>query len=425
MMNNIKYAVDGIIKKVFIFLIIVLQITMCTILILPTISTSLKLSDSYYRSKELYKDKNIYKVISPSYDKDKEYDKETLLSKKSELYKWLIDNNNFKFCIQSNTSIYIKDFCSDDKFYYDIGEYKYITNPFTNIYGNYSNINCIYINDKYSENFVIDTSEGRGFEKSDFSENEIIPIILGYNYKNIYKVGDTFKYFDFLDKKVKTLKVVGITKSSIYFYNSGDIESFDNKIIVPLRSSNLSLDMYMLELGQFYIISNDYKQSIIDIRQKTSELGLDNYNIYDLKEDIQSYIDGLEEDLKSQLTLTITIILFVSIGITATQLNNIKEQLREYGIHLLCGADKKDIVKRNIYSVFLYIFIGFLIGIYFEYYKNMYKDGYYYDYRTILVLAGIYAILILIISFILYRKIRKIEVNDIIRGLSDGNNKDK
>ena len=63
--------------------------------------------------------------------------------------------------------------------------------------------------------------------------------------------------------------------------------------------------------------------------------------------------------------------------------------------------------------------------IYFEYYKNMYKDVYYYDYRTILVLAGIYAILILIISFILYRKIRKIEVNDIIRGLSDGNNKDK
>ena len=72
-MNNIKYAVDSIIKKVFIFIIIVLQITICTILILPTISTSLKLSDSYYRSKELYKDKNIYKVISPTFEKEKEF----------------------------------------------------------------------------------------------------------------------------------------------------------------------------------------------------------------------------------------------------------------------------------------------------------------------------------------------------------------
>ena len=50
------------------------------------------------------------------------------------------------------------------------------------------------------------------------------------------------------------------------------------------------------------------------------------------------------------------------------QLNSIENHLTEYGIHLLSGARKKDILVRQAYLISIYFILGSSIDLFFEYF---------------------------------------------------------
>ena len=421
-MKNIKYTIDEIIRKPGTFFIIVIQIVIGTIILLSGISAILKTWDISNSSKNMFNGKQVYRLLDKTSTKDMDRinNSEDSNEKFYELYSYLRGNENFSISAQQNSNILIKDFSEDKRFYYDLNEKnKYSINPKSDVQGKFSNIKGYYIDSGYNNEFPLETTKGRTLNEEDFTLEDDIPIILGAEYENIYNVGDEFKYFDYLSLKEKKMKVIGILKADTYFFEGGSIITLDDKVICPLQNLNASKDIknkVLFWLSQCIIVTDNEQEALSDIRDKSSQLELYNFKFNSCEKDVKYLIDQLSNNYKTSMKLSITIFLFISIGIITVQLNGIKERVNEYGIHLLSGATKRDIVIRILYSTAMYLGIGMLIGTYFEYFSKKDLYGYYYDNRILFI---IYVLLVFIISYLPYRKIHKLEVNNIIRGLSE------
>lgn len=425
-MRNVKYAIDGIVRKPIMLFAIVVQILIGTMILFEGISISLKTIDTINRTKGMFADKKVYRLIN-----DTNIENEINLNKEDdfnnrayEMYKKLKNSNDFSVCLSQFSNILIKDFCEDDKFYYmPDKEKKYDINPYQNVNGKFSDLKGYYIDEGYAEEFPFELSEGRNFTKEDFDLEDNIPVILGAEYKGIYNIGDRFKYFDYRNLVEKNIEVVGIAKENSYFFHSGDITTLDDRVICPTENFKLD-DKLSNKFNNFIsgslVVTNNKDKALKELRGISSSLGLYTLNLRSCDSDIQFLIESLSKDCKDSILLSLTIFLFVSIGIITVQLNNIKERLKEFGIHLLIGSNKKDIALRNFYTVAIYLGLGMILGSYFEYLsnKNLY-DFFTWDIRGVFIILVIYLILLFIISYFPYRKIRKLEVNNIIRGLNE------
>ena len=148
-MKNIKYFFDNILRKPFILIVVVLQIIITTSILIPTIKEFFEYYENQKMAKNCYNNKKLYsaslKMDCSEKCADESFDKENL----KKMYDYLMENKEFHFLYQMESNILIKDFYDEDKFYYEIGQNKYSANPYTNVYGNYSNIKAAYVNYKY------------------------------------------------------------------------------------------------------------------------------------------------------------------------------------------------------------------------------------------------------------------------------------
>lgn len=414
-MRNIKYAIEDIIRRPFIFFIIVIQIVVATMILTTGLCWSVKTMDTVSRTKNMFKDREIYGLLD---DTDRNYIQNSVnkadgMDRMYKLYTFLRENNDFSVCSQGSTNIIIKDFTDKDKFYYGTADKKYLNNPYPNIEGHFSNIKGFYVDDGYVKEFPLEVSSGRTFEEQDYS-SEDMPVILGSEYKGIYNVGDTFDYFDYTNKKIRKLEVIGILKSNTYSFSMGEAQSLDNFVIYPYQTitpSTSNKEMYDGWINHCTVITNDKDKALEEIRKESSDLELYNFRLNSWKSMTIRLIQSNSEEAMKSILLSIAIFLFVSVGIVAVQLNRIKSSLREFGIHLLSGARKRDIEERIILSTIMYVIIGSVLGTYFGYVTNKQI----YDTRVILFIIPIMILLMIIILILPLNKIRKMEITNIIR----------
>lgn len=418
-MKNIKYFFDNILRKPFILIVVVFQIIITTSILIPTIKEFFEYYENQKMAENCYNNKKLYsaslKMDCSEKCADESFDKENL----KKMYDYLMENKEFHFLYQMESNILIKNFCDEDKFYYEIGQNKYSANPYTNVYGNYSNIKAAYVNYKYYKHIELEVEEGRNLKKEDFNESDITPVVLGYDYKNIYKVGDTFTYFDYMSKKVKKLKVVGILKKNIVFYSNENIEKYNQYIIAPLTnpsSESNNSDYLMRGVNGGLIETKDYNKAVKLIENEAKKTGVGSYSIESCTSSLESYLSNCRNEFLNSLKTSIIIFIFVFVSITTIQLNDIKKRMREYGIHLLNGASKSDIIIQNFYTICFYVIFGVGIGYYVEYISSKSDTIYYDNFKVLLTLIIIFSIFIVVVEIILCSKLKNIQINKIIRG---------
>lgn len=288
-------------------------------------------------------------------------------------------------------------------------------NPYKNINGNFSNIKGYYISKNYFKEFPLRIEKGRTFKIEDFYKEDIIPIILGNDYLGMYDIGDEFNYFDYFNKKEKKLKVVGILEKDSYQYSSYGICDLKSYIICPvndIKDSSVDLDNYA-NLDRGLIIVDDKEKALNELRNIYGETNTDEINLESVKDRIDKLINILYENAKKEFSTSIIIILFLSVGIITVQLNSIENHLTEYGIHLLSGARKKDILVRQAYLISIYFILGSSIDLFFEYFFKSIN----FKMNVIIIFIEFYIVLAVIIFFFPYRKIKKLQINDIIKGI--------
>lgn len=95
-------------------------------------------------------------------------------------------------------------------------------------------VKCIQMNAAAIKGSNLNVIEGRAFYKNEYTINDMIPLIVGYNYLNYLKINDTFsiKYL----QRTLNVKVVGILSEGACAAKSDDT-ILDNSIILPALES--------------------------------------------------------------------------------------------------------------------------------------------------------------------------------------------
>lgn len=133
-------------------------------------------------------------------------------------------------------------------------------------------------------------TSGRNFNDSDFNidnENDMISIVLGYNYSDYYNLGDIINLT--LHQKELSFKVIGFFDKGSHITINGKKLEFDNCIVMPFYNINYSptnptdemyQKIYYSQKNEGYIYSDN--QTFDTLEQNLSDVTLQNDLIYSL-----------------------------------------------------------------------------------------------------------------------------------------------
>jgi len=175
---------------------------------------------------------NTYEKINNSLGSDTLYFIENNEDYAEKLYKKtdINDYNNFYNYLKENYNCITM---SDDNFFIPTSEnvekFSIPDSPLYQSDGNsYFTINSLTVNDNYFKNFNIKLFNGKYFNDDDyntFDNSDEVPLIVGYDYSEIFKLDDTINFYDFYSKTNKT----GKNNININTLKSKDIAKFRNK----------------------------------------------------------------------------------------------------------------------------------------------------------------------------------------------------
>lgn len=114
-----------------------------------------------------------------------------------------------------------------------------------------TNLKSTFVGEKYfNENLKENISIGRGFESQDFIYGDVVKVILGSKYKDIYNIGDklTTLYLTY----TLTLEVVGFLDSNAMIQFGENSISLDSYILIPSFEFEVEQDIDKLFYAMHY-----------------------------------------------------------------------------------------------------------------------------------------------------------------------------
>ncbi len=378
MFLNIKYAYYGLVKKIPNTLSAIIQFSICFTFLYFIINQNTNISNEANRITSIFNGRDIYSV--KMYDNFNTYSDNEKVNKFKILSESLKTNPKITHVGYEDEEIHVQNFNGIDNFLAsmsNLGDRK-----------DYSWIRSIKVDDKFMRNFKFEINQGRPFRIEDFNKrpNEATPVILGQNYKQKFKVNDEIKYKNRYGGDIRNLKVVGFLKSNYYFVGSSNTNfepiNLDSYVIFPkqsventmsLKEDNAEFNMMkdVLKLqnlkNSLIIINPDFKNDkdkiITEITKEVENLGLQNeIEFKDLTNKNNALVNSFNSAVKEHKIIVYMAIVFTSIGMICTSLNNIRKRDKEFGVHISCGCTKNDIAKRIFYEVSLVTAISLIIS---------------------------------------------------------------
>lgn len=421
-MKNLKYAYMSISKKYLLSILIILQVAIASMLIYSVISIGNEIIEDANNVLNIFNGKKAYQMKCSLYFIDKFYNNEFGEDEVLEAYN-LLSQNTFEHFYSVNSYSCVKEFN---------GIQAFVNNTHSLVVDGekYIPVNSFCVDKKMFSNFNLKVIDGRKFTKEDFEkEQNAIKVMLGYNYKGIYKPGDTFIIYDD-NEQVKQAEVLGILEKDSFLLNKVDTtEVFTNLnsyIIIPYIDLD-KLDKYsLLKKHQIQVIdffNNSYlifdnsvdngeiNKIIIDINNRLESLNIGSQIIENVDEYLGINNKMLLEQKKFITMIAIIIITFLSMGMITSLLYNIKNDQKLFGVHVLSGAVVEDLVIRMFEESMLRFAFGFFVSVFFI--KAIYNN------LQVLILIKIIVLLLVIcilLSLIPAFKLKKLNVSELIKG---------
>lgn len=249
----------------------------------------------------------------------------------------------------------------------------------------------------------MDLAEGHYFNHEDYTSNsEIIPVILGYDYKDILNISDTFE-----DISGTTYKVAGFLKENMNYIDimaTREFINLNNMMLIPLNENKLiSNTDYDAVINRAYIIP-EAESVLADIVNYAADLNTYSFAYKSMNEQIEYVIMDKEKWIQTQLFLAVLVALFTIVSFIVTFLQFIEQNMYEFGVHYLNGATNKDIMMRIVFQVVPFIVVGDIVSLTFSGFDH---SGW------LTILASI--LLLIIVCIIPVLKIYRLEVTSILR----------
>lgn len=229
---------------------------------------------------------------------------------------------------------------------------------------------AIQVSPSFFTEYNITISEGQGFtEKDYYQESNMIPVLLGSEYSDLFQVGDTFESYYITDKFQFIVK--GFVSKESFFYSriDSDMVSCNRYIIMPsiifqsaseiakyallqkftgIVSSSLGYEETVAVFEEYMKESNVEKLDISIVYPKAAQEGESIFNKY----------SAMTNEVARQFMIMVLIVMFFGIIATTVSLcSMIRENRLNFGIEMLCGATKNHIFCVSfVYLVFLLLF---------------------------------------------------------------------
>lgn len=223
-------------------------------------------------------------------------------------------------------------------------------------------------NKKFFDMFKFKVIEGRLFNNDDFivDSEETVPVLIGYNLKECYNIGDTYTFSNGGTGKEFKGKVIGILQ-----YNSSypDIYNIYNKIvlndtyIIPLNldymMENSGVSDFDMAINSTVLFSTN-AQIIKNIENVYKSYNLFNVKFIPIQESLNEFIEYMKPQIIYELVIAFIIIIFAAIGMISSMILIVNRNMKEYTIHILCGAQIGDIIKRIVLQILLLLVLAII-----------------------------------------------------------------
>ncbi|AGC67608.1 hypothetical protein Cst_c05860 [Thermoclostridium stercorarium subsp. stercorarium DSM 8532] len=277
----------------------------------------------------------------------------------SEFNKEISNSPCFEYYEIDTTNIYIPKFEGDEIFVsgYEHGR----PQPSAKISadGNSLELSCIkalHLSENVFSDFNIRLESGRMLNSEDFlyEKDSVLPVLLGSSYKGIFKIGDLIDTYNVYGNI--RCEVVGfLQKGSSIAISQGRIFYLDRYIILPSFRINRPpqtesekrafIYKYLMKNGGIIKSEYDLKTVSEEIARIEKKVGLKN-NSYVLIG--QKFADSIfnmtvREIIVLLLCFTAVTALLLVISLYALVKVFIEKNINFLAVHLLCGAEKKDL----------------------------------------------------------------------------------
>ena len=318
---------------------------------------------------QTYAQKNYYWIVENIFDNDLErkfWNSENSLERIKDYYKDMVVSSNYKYLELSEHEIMIKEKDSLNN--------EYI--PASN-----ASVNIACLNE-----FEIKAIEGRLFIDDEMNidlSTQTLPILLGYNLRGTYKIGDVFEGKYFLKKT--NYRVIGVLDKNSRLVKTNIVEDgedpsfyfkyLDNLFVTPLVNCEEPTQnkderfferiLYQMKLNGIIATLPSFNAG--EIQDKIETLAA-KYDMYDF-EVIQISSDTLKklklvskENISIMVIIAIVLLTFSIISIWAIISIKINKSIGDYAIHLLAGASRRKIAMYLFTEILLVLAVSHILS---------------------------------------------------------------
>jgi len=337
-MAQLYFAFQDIKKNFWYYVRFTIQIICVFILIAISVSMLSSLNSFKTKMNNLNNISQLY-IIRDNTDNEimnKRFSENDINGKLLSFYSYLTNSRDFSFFTYFEESVFLTNNKSSD------------TETQTSI---------LSVDPKFLEVFYISCDVGRNFNSDDYkSNNEYIPILLGNDFSNQYKVNDIL---------LSKYKVVGILEKNSFFLTPGktdEVRYLNNFLLAPLiidESTSFSTLDSILTSGTITTTTN---KILAEIENKAKEIGLyDDLTFISFFEQLNNIIENNVLQIFFISFIFFLILFFCTVCMIVSLINFINYHQREFSIHFLCGAKKEDIIIRLILQVVYPLILGNIV----------------------------------------------------------------
>lgn len=221
------------------------------------------------------------------------------------------------------------------------------------------------ITEKFLDIFSLSVVSGRLLNKDDFNTtNDTVPIMIGYELQDYYKIGNTYELLNGGDGEYFKGRVVGILSKNSEYYELNSVNvSFplDYSYIVPQSTKDISnMGFSDLDMAETRMVVFGSKNEIQKIISTKSPIDIKLIGVIDK-------IDDLLRTHRNEIILLFAILIVIALISVCIMwifyYHIFKKQFHVYNVHYIFGATNANLYLRFWIISFFIVFVSGVISI--------------------------------------------------------------
>lgn len=422
--HKIDKIITNLSKKLFFTISTIIQFAFAFALIYISLQLFINYNDANKKITNSFGENQLFSIQNNE-DYAKKLYKKNNIDDYNNFYNYI--NKNYEIINMLEDNFFVTDFDNIENFVVP-------NTPVTNVgEDNYYILNSLTVNNNYFENFNIKLSNGRKFNYDDYNPKDNtseIPIILGSDYSEIFKINDKIHFYDSYSNSKKTGTIIGfLEKGQFYIKKPVAIEnivSLDKTVLIPSqpikennqdiinnKATNLNnLKLYLQITNSYFVDLND--SDISNLKEQSNKFNFFDISIVSMDDSISMFKEIFKQQQIIYISILILILLISSISMITNIINSINDRKREFGIYFAMGATKKYIIDLVVYEIFILIFSAALLSTLIIKYFNL-SDINIFDINTYGLMCLIVLIISMLISLIPLLKIKNTPMSSLLR----------